>query len=939
MADPNNSTYALGLDQEPVPQKDMGMGLPEVTTPRRSGDVGFSVGQALSAALLGGLSVGAKQDYVTPFLENQRRLEATRAQYVERANAARVLAQRPGMQEVFTQFGGGDFETGIDRFSALDTEVGLRILEQTQGSQQFDAMAEALAATNDQSDPGLAQALRDMKGRGYTDLGMINTVVSDRNTKKQMVLQEQQLELSRISTMFDVAGNFIANGYSMRDIMPFISNQLGVIKTDTGQQMLGIASTALEAQDMVRVQDQAANLVGESWSKMNAGITAEDADPRLLTEFKDRLSKSDRTTQTQNRIMAASQIEANAERKAQFLAQATHEQIATYEQLKAANFSVDVGQLVQSNPKLLEDTDKNLAAFGLDYIASLDAGVEQEKTEAARKQQVEAGLLALEGSGLLGPGRSAELVASLNAENIEVDPAQGGKLVLDADGRKALVDEFVNYSGLERFTQQQLVDLLTMLDGTFSDAMVDDLLGRLIEPSLRTTQESIEGKEISRALAEWSRTNPLWVKGFDGTMDEVASLIGKAKVGQVGTVEYSINAKQISNSANGFSALVQSGILTEDAIRDITRLAATGPTPALGSSLGAGSGMDLADVKESLDAKRRGLLRELVRFRQTYWNPEMRQRVAEAARRWAPGSKTGKGLRQVVELMDAPFFTSLSESGTQEDLTLDQKLELIATAEYENPFFGPATYSYTAPAPSQKVDPEQVDFDTLGDRFASISTNAWARLTGFNSNDETTLGASSRLVAGLRERLASATAFMQNLSPLGTVGSNYANRLNGGIKEGERLVEEAESRIQLARAIDTALRIAKSDNFGDKSRVFTSILGSDGSLVIDGEQYRALYEAQVDAEGAATVFSEYLEVRLKSDSTLTNAEIAQLGSDMAVQRKHMVQLAGNLEESIQDLPDEALPELWYHTFGYQPNWEVSRKDLIMATLFRSPYAP
>jgi hypothetical protein len=212
-------------------------------------------------------------------------------------------------------------------------------------------------------------------------------------------------------------------------------------------------------------------------------------------------------------------------------------------------------------------------------------------------------------------------------------------------------------------------------------------------------------------------------------------------------------------------------------------------------------------------------------------------------------------------------------------------------------------------------------------------------VTPFNSNQGILLEPLASYVKELKEEASAAAAFAENIGSLGNIGANYASRLKSDLANAEDLLARGEQRVQLSRAIESVLSVTASSNFESEENIFTSKVDSEGNPLLDGGSYKKRYEAQQSAEGAATVLMEYLEVRLKSDPTLETAEIVQLGNSMVTQRKAVVALAGKLEESLKDLPDEALKEVWEYTFGYLPTWEPSKTDLIMATLFRSPYAP
>jgi hypothetical protein len=830
------------------------------------------------------------------------------------------------MQEVFTQFGGGDFETGIDRFSALDTETGLRILEQTQGSQQFDSMAEALAAANEQSDPGLAQGLRDMKGQGYTDMGMFNTLINDRNAKRQMLLQEQQLELSKVSTMFDMAGNLVSQGFPMTDIMnmPMMQKLMGDgIKTPAGQQMLGVVSKSLEGMDVQRVQDRAAKLAVQSWTDINAGLTAEGADPRLKQATLDLLSDSPKAEQAQGRIFAAQQIAADPEREAHFLTQATPEQKAVYERVKAANFSVDTGQLVLTNPALLESIDSTLATFSPDYVASLDAGVKREKDEKDALQLVEVSLVGLEEAGLFPEGGAAEFVSTLNPENIGVD--NEGKLVLDARGTRELVDRFGNLGG----NKEEIVDTLTVLNNSFNRATTDALLVQLIEPHVEGVQGSLKGENLAEALDKLASSNGLLAAtDLADENAEINALIADAIVPIPSATEtHSIKFNLVPDYGRSFSALADAGILPEEAVQEIVR------TSLDLTTFGPDGRPGLFGNEQDRDTNRRKLLQQVATFRKQYWNKDMRQRVATYAKSSDDEPEVKQALERVMQLLDNGFFAAASNLDPQEMYTT------IAEAEYENPFFGPSTFSFTTEGPSEEVDLGELDTKEIGSTLAGYSTNVWASVTPFNSNQGILKKPLETYVKDLREAHSAGTAFAETTGPLGNIGSNYTARIKASLKNAESLLAQAEQRVQLSRAIESVLSITQSSNFELKDNIFTSISDSEGGLRLDGAPYKKRYEAQQSAEGAAAVLMEYLDVRLKDHPTLETAEIVHLGNAMVTQRRAVVSLAGKLEESLKDLPDESLKEVWEYTFGYLPTWQPSKTDLIMATLFRSPYAP
>jgi hypothetical protein len=528
----------------------------------------------------------------------------------------------------------------------------------------------------------------------------------------------------------------------------------------------------------------------------------------------------------------------------------------------------------------------------------------------------------LEEAGLLTEGAASEFVSGLNPENIGVD--NEGKLVLDETGTRALVTRITDLGG----TTEQIVDTLTVLSNSFNRPTLDALVARLIKPHLEGVQGSIQGEQLEAALDKLASSNELLAKNLAEENAEVNALIEDATVPiPVATETHSIKFNLVPNYGRSFDVLATNGLVPEEAVQGIVR------TSLDMTTFGPDGRPTLFTKGQEVDASRRELLQQVATFRKQYWSEDMRKKVASYAKRSDDQPEVKQALERVMQLMDNGFFTAASNLDPQKMSTT------IAEAEYENPFFGPSTFSFTTEGPTEEVDIEQLNMEEIGSTLASYSTNVWASVTPFNSNQGILLEPLASYVKELKEAVSAGAAFAENIGSLGNIGGNYTSRLKADLANAEDLLARGEQRVQLSRAIESVLSVTASSNFESEENIFTSKVDSEGNPLLDGGSYKKRYEAQQSAEGAATVLMEYLEVRLKSDPTLETAEIVQLGNSMVTQRKAVVALAGKLEESLKDLPDEALKEVWEYTFGYLPTWQPSKTDLIMATLFRSPYAP
>jgi hypothetical protein len=833
------------------------------------------------------------------------------------------------MQEVFTQFGGGDFETGIDRFSALDTETGLRILEQTQGSQQFDAMAEAMAAANDQSDPGLAQALRDMVGRGHTDLGMINTIVSDRNAKEQMALAREQLQFQRLQGMTDTVLKLLQEEFSLPDIMasPMVQAYMGDGFSGLAKQALPTIDNVVRARDMMNVDTKVSRYARSgTYTELSDNVKG-DPDQRVATRTRQAFSQGGvlaaMAAPTNQRLSTLAVIKEDPELQEEFLRTLNDEQASAY-QAWSNDPVVNVDQGWFNNPQLLDLVNTSFSTLGSHTIDSLRIGRETRLTKEATVQAVRTNLIGLEEAGFIAQGTAESFVSKLPAESIRFDAE--GKIVLDEEGQRSLTNMF---EGVE-LPPEDMVDIVADLDKSFNAATTNALVKKYLAGAFDRTRHALEQSDLEAALMKLADGTDLWVtEQMEDTHTDLSNVIADAAVVVPASDAFStqtIKAKHLPTFARATQILVDTGMVSGEVIRPMLENAKILATPGQGSLFHAGP-----RAEEQRAKARQDLVNEIAIFRKAYWTDKMRQRVKGAA-----STSTGRAKQQyedLLHLMDHGFFTTLS------NLPRSEMISTLVSIDYQDRVFGADTYTYDIETTGTAIDVGKLNFNKLGDILKSVGTSSFAAVTPFKSRVGLVEVPLQDLVNELADDITRTEALSPNLQGLGTLGYNWSNRLNAAHNSAVQLLESTKQRQDLSRAIDGALYDFTSSNFQNYDLIFTSALSSDGTtLALDGASFKERYKEQTTAEGAAIVLIEYMERKLKL-APISEAEKLQLGNMLATQRRTVVNLVDNLEQSLKDLPDQALSQTWEATFGYEPTGQVTLIDLIMATTFRSPFAP
>jgi len=918
-----------------------------------SSDLGFALGQALSAGLLGGLSIGAKRDYVTPFLENQRRLEGLRAKHVEKVETARLLSQQPGMAKIFTDFGGGDLNVGLDRFAAIDTEVGISILEKQQGAGQFDAYAEAMAAAVEEGDPGAAQALRDLVGRGNTNLDLVNGTLGQRQQVKDNMFRKSELETEKASQMFQTLTGMLHEGLRLDKIMPVVFKQFmgdgGAFETEAGKGMVNMMTEALTGIDGATLKQQTATMLTKPWSEIQ-GVGA--ADPQLFAEVLGSLGSSARNRLMAGRLGALAVLEGNPEALSQFLnGGGSAEEVEAFQEWAAAGKPVDPSQMLANKQgDLLDKIEGSLSSFSGDRVTQLAATKAKQEADALRLQNVESSVNAFVANGFLDAGAAKQLMEGLDPAEIGIESTTG-KLILPVQHQNKLVALLSDRD----LTGPEAVALGAQLDDSFSDDTVaayvkDVLVPKIDQAKSQTTalEGSLKVLELNPATRTRTALRPV-SEQLTRTWETAVRPVALPE----NLPEYELDPTNMRQGA--FSLLkvfMNTGVAPQEELLVLKE--------AGYASVGLDDRVGLIN-RDNRKEGYRTLVQEVTRLRDTFYTKETRNKLALRAaelrnKKFAFYEWYDRGTRnneladidRTIALLDSGFIVGLSKLGPANRAAQLASMHIVdpGASLFGEGYRGMLSYQLTAadvtPEATEEegffVDPTKVDYKGLSLGLDSYNTSLWQSLTPFNSNADFLRGPLLREKAEAEKTVAQMQDTYAGLENLGTLGSIQAKQLGVRINSIDRVLKSAEDLRVLTSGVDSVLQEWSPESFNTPGETFKSILASDGiSIAFDGSVYENKFSNADGVQEKAIVILEYMQDRISANPSISGEQRALLGETLMLQRQNISSAVAQLEKDLSALPDSAIKLAWKSTFG--EGYEKANLDsLVFATVFRSPYS-
>lgn len=922
---------------------------------RVASDVGFSVGQALSAALLGGLSVAAKKDYATPFIENQRRLEAQRADKVKRMQAVRFLAEKPGMRDLFTKFGSGDFDTGIERASILDTDVFAGLLEDHQQTKGFDKYAAAVAQSLDEKDPGLARSIRSMEGQGFTDPAMVDGLVKQRNEDKQLLISEESLEVQKATSMTSAIINAMKEGASFADATKLVFSMFlkdgGALSTVIGQQVLSEGLQRAGQLDLKFLADEGAKHLRES-SFVEQEQAVKD-NPRLAAYFQEHRNKDVRYQAQSSRLTTLAMAEdQEGPVKDAFFAQFDAEEQAVIEQWR--NEGKPINPAAPGLAGFMDSVEQKLTALTPQAIQTAKDTVTKQVEEEQQRTLINTGLEALRAAGGLTKGGVSTILDGVDLSSSTIN--SDGTISLDPKAQDQLI---LNLRQEQDYSATELTDIFSAVDNYFGKGVADRFIaGHVAELDFSNTPAINALFETYGKMMTFDATSAAKQVLGDVTT-AVGALIQTSReqdqrAGELTHEELQLDADTLRRAVGNqyqahflvTRALEGRGIsASADISAEVDKY--VGPDHAPGTATGFLSHGHLVRRQERAQVSPMVTLRYYAK----HWhnNPEAREaleteqlRVINANKESGLFAKKTKDLGGLFSIIRSPFGLALSKMDDPSFATFLAENEDVSGANLftNDDFIIPA--SPYSPADAQATVADITDLsNTL---YAARESVFGPLLTG--SRGTGLINRSLQEIVGqATQDIQRADTFVAALGGKGTVLTSQLAATKARASAASNLLVQTQARTFAALELENLLDATNLSEFiAGPEAIFVPILDSDGNDAIDTAGYKADWDEAEGMDQKMDLLLRYGIAKIAAGGT-TNVETSlELRQQILHYLGPLRDTAVELEASLSKLDPVVLQKLVSQEFGLSPEEAVDIGDDRLAEvvtlhyLFQSPHA-